>query len=477
MEPKKKVFISYSWTSEEHVTWITKLAERLVEDGVDVVFDRWTLDPGADKYVFMERMVKDDSIDKVLIVCDERYAERADGREGGVGTETQIISKDIYEEVDQDKFIPIIAERTEDGFPLPIFLQNRIYIDLSDPRDFYKGYEELLRQIYDQPLLEKPELGEPPAFITEEGKSVPPTTHRLETFKDAVMRDKAHVAGYAEDFLDKVAEAITQLEQREEDADSVGERVRAAVERYRLCRNDFIKFMVFVARYRPEEEIIDVTREFLAGLIPLITLRGLGGADTSRDHYKFVIYELFLYAIALLVRRQKFALAALFLDGVYLAQSNVLGASKNESYDWTIFRAYLRSFDRPPFNQTKHYQGRLLHEGNEEVDKLSFYELASVDYALFLRYGLSQREHYRTWFPYGVAVLQSKHNALPLFRRAESERYFRKLKLLLGVRDKQDLSDRFHDLCDTNPFDFSFLWGKPCVRHAQLMNLEKLATV
>jgi hypothetical protein len=37
----------------------------------------------------MEKMVTDPEISKVLIVSDKMYAEKADGRAGGVGTETQ----------------------------------------------------------------------------------------------------------------------------------------------------------------------------------------------------------------------------------------------------------------------------------------------------------------------------------------------------------------------------------------------------
>ena len=45
-----KIFISYSWSSEEKVL---ELAKRLCSDGVDVVLDKWDLKEGNDKYVFM----------------------------------------------------------------------------------------------------------------------------------------------------------------------------------------------------------------------------------------------------------------------------------------------------------------------------------------------------------------------------------------------------------------------------------------
>lgn len=107
-----KVFISYSWSSDAQVL---SLAQRLIAHGVDVVLDKWDLKEGQDKYAFMERCVNDPEITKVLIVCDKQYADKANNRTGGVGDETVIISSEIYGNIKQEKFIPIITERDEMG--------------------------------------------------------------------------------------------------------------------------------------------------------------------------------------------------------------------------------------------------------------------------------------------------------------------------------------------------------------------------
>ena len=88
-ENTRKVFISYSWAVQDRVV---ELAERLVANGVDVVLDVWDLMPGHDKYAFMEQSVNDQTVNKVLIICDKTYTEKADARQGGVGDETVIIS-------------------------------------------------------------------------------------------------------------------------------------------------------------------------------------------------------------------------------------------------------------------------------------------------------------------------------------------------------------------------------------------------
>ena len=95
----QKIFISYSWTTPEHEEWVLNLSRRLVSDGIEVVLDKWDLKEGHDIYNFMEGMVKSPEINKVLIISDKKYAEKANTRSGGVGTETQIISPKIYKAI------------------------------------------------------------------------------------------------------------------------------------------------------------------------------------------------------------------------------------------------------------------------------------------------------------------------------------------------------------------------------------------
>lgn len=139
------VFISYSWVPERNKEWVQKLVQRLEQDGVHVIVDFKDLKLGYDKFAFMERIVADKTIHKVLIVCNKTYKEKADNRTGGVGDESAIITPQIYGNVRQEKFIPIVNEYDESGKPyLPNYLASRMYADLVD---FDKGYRELLENI------------------------------------------------------------------------------------------------------------------------------------------------------------------------------------------------------------------------------------------------------------------------------------------------------------------------------------------
>lgn len=140
-----KIFISYSWTPESNKKWVEELVKKLEKDGVQVVIDFKELKVGHDKFAFMERIVNDTTIKKVLIICNKTYKEKADFRSGGVGDESAIITSQIYGNVRQEKFIPVVNEYDEQGKPyLPNYLASRMYIDLTV---FDKGYKELLSNI------------------------------------------------------------------------------------------------------------------------------------------------------------------------------------------------------------------------------------------------------------------------------------------------------------------------------------------
>lgn len=63
-----KVFISYSWHPKENQIRVEQLAERLFSDGVHCVIDIYDFRDGQDKNKFMEQMVNDPTIKKVLLI-------------------------------------------------------------------------------------------------------------------------------------------------------------------------------------------------------------------------------------------------------------------------------------------------------------------------------------------------------------------------------------------------------------------------
>ena len=161
MAEHPKVFISYSHDSPEHKQWVSELGAKLRHKGVDVILDQWDLGLGDDLTQFMEVGIRD--LDRVLVICTDSYVKKANAREGGVGYEIQIVTAQLVKDLGTDKFIPIIRQASGKE-KTPTCLETRVYIDFTDDSQFDEKFDELLRELHQVPVVEKPPLGKKPSF-------------------------------------------------------------------------------------------------------------------------------------------------------------------------------------------------------------------------------------------------------------------------------------------------------------------------
>ena len=161
MAEQPTVFISYSHDSPVHKQWVLELGKKLLQNGVDVILDRWELHPGVDLTQFMEVGIKD--VNRVLAICTDTYVKKANAREGGVGYEIQIVTAQLVKDLGTDKFIPIIRQASGKE-KTPTCLETRVYIDFTDDNQFDEKFNELLHELHQVPIVEKPPLGEKPSF-------------------------------------------------------------------------------------------------------------------------------------------------------------------------------------------------------------------------------------------------------------------------------------------------------------------------
>lgn len=184
-----KVFISYSHDSQEHKHWVLALATRLRSCGVDAILDQWDLGPGGDLPHFMEQSLSNSS--RILMICTERYVEKANAGVGGVGYEKMIVTADLIRQIDSTRVIPII--RQHGICRLPAFLSSKLYIDLSANEQFETGFDQLLRDLLNASLFIKPPLGVAP-HLPANDKSRPSQPNPLTQFMLALC--KVYEGGY-----------------------------------------------------------------------------------------------------------------------------------------------------------------------------------------------------------------------------------------------------------------------------------------
>lgn len=143
-----KVFISYARGDDEYQIKVLDFCNRLNENNIEILIDVRNLKFGDDVNYFMERCVNDSSVDYVIMLLDENYTEKANKRHGGVGTETQIISREVYDKTEQSKFIPVVFQRCPDNkIHIPTYLESRYYADLTK-EDADKVFKEIVEHIH-----------------------------------------------------------------------------------------------------------------------------------------------------------------------------------------------------------------------------------------------------------------------------------------------------------------------------------------
>ncbi|MGB3255724.1 toll/interleukin-1 receptor domain-containing protein [Buttiauxella gaviniae] len=147
-----KAFISYSHDSQEHKKWVLEFATRLRNNGVDALLDQWDLKPGDDLPHFMEQGLS--TADRVLMVCTDKYVEKANSGAGGVGYEKMIVTADMLKTIDSNKVIPLI--RQSGSQDVPNFLRSKLFLDFSRPDQYEFSFDELIRALHNAPLYEKP---------------------------------------------------------------------------------------------------------------------------------------------------------------------------------------------------------------------------------------------------------------------------------------------------------------------------------
>jgi hypothetical protein len=470
-----KVFASYSWTTTEHREWVRSLVDRLRGDGVDVVVDIYRLKEGHDKYAFMEQMVTDADISKVLVISDRQYAEKADARRGGVGTESIIISREVYEKVNQDKFIPVVRELSEKGKPyLPAFMQGRIYIDFSSEEKLHENYEQLLRAIFGKPQYIEPNVGRPPSFLMEEERVSTRTGFKLQMVKSAVLKSQPTAKGLIRDYLRNLAHAVQEdFTFKTEDYEGLfAEKVKANINRFLPYRDEFVEFIWFLTSYVDDQKTFQSVFEFFEDMLPYRhPPPSTQGFEDLADNFRFILYELFLYTIAAFIKNQRFETVDMFLCKEYFNSIQKRSDDDERYVRFSSFATDARSIEVGADivnNQT----AKLLRE-RAYKSELNYRDLMEADLVLFLR-SILHREGQYEWFWLPKTLYGAPYNAyFPLFMRGESRDGFDNLKKVLDVGSLEDLDQKLKTAEVNDAFRLARL-RVSSIKY--LMNLDKLHT-
>lgn len=474
-----KLFISYSWSSPEHEQWVLKLATELREAGIDVIFDKWDLREGHDAFAFMEKMVTDPDIKKVVIVCDRIYAEKADERSGGVGTETQIISPEIYGKEDQNKFVVVVAEIDESGNAyLPTYYKSRIYIDLSNDDLYTTNFEQLLRWAYDKQLYIKPRIGKKPLFLSETNQILLGTTTRYKRALDAIKNNKSYTKGAIDEYFETFVENLEEFRISNKDGE-FDDKLIENIDKFLPYRSEAIEIFLAIAQYRNTPEAWNQIHKFFENLIPYMDVpEGVSNwKESDFDNFKFIIHELFLYAISSLLKYECFdAVAHLFRHHYYVKKNAAYG--RDVMVPYTIFRKFLSSLDirNKRLNLRRISLRADLLEQRSKTSGIAFRQIMQSDFILFIRASFEAINNggYQNWYPETLLYNERYNGKFEIFARSQSTEYFNRIKCLFEIGDKKDFIPLFEAFKD-NKLKIP-RWNFTSFDPMELMGFEALST-
>jgi hypothetical protein len=456
------------------------LAEELLSQGIEVIFDKWDLRTGHDAFAFMEQMVTDPSVTKVLLICDKKYADKSNARAGGAGTEAQIITPEIYAKKAQDKYAAVVRERDSNGHPyLPVYYQGRIFIDLSEDSIYAQEFEKLVRWAWDKPVNVKPPVGRPPSFVT-----IDPTTIKMATsvsFRraiDAIRNSRANAVPATVEYLDTVISEmdVFRIAAAQETIETFDDIIVKSIGDFTPYKNELVELFMAIASYHPDQEMLESLHRFFERLMPLTrTPENVSYSfEVDCDNTKFIAHELFLNCIGSFIRFERFAQASFLIETEYYCIDR---SSNDVMHTYSFFRYHLRSFEhrnnRLKLNNLS-LRAKLLKE-RASASGLDFKYMMVADFVLYMRSNLA--DTWSAWWYPETLIYGTSRARLPfeLFARSKSTKYFERVKALLGIKDKAALvalvskieADGNHRLPR---------WEFDQLNPRQLLHLDSLAT-
>lgn len=213
-----------------------------------------------------------------------------------------------------------------------------------------------------------------------------------------------------------------------------------SIEEFLPYRNEAIQVFIAVAQYAPNEELTQKLHRLFENLIPYMNRPNNVSqwSEWDFDNFKFIVHELFLYALAVLLKHERIDQANYLLQQQYYLPGNS-EYGRNVMVSFFAFREYMRSLE--------HRNQRLnLRRLSVRADLLKerctgtgidFRYLQQADFIAFMRQEIETKDDYNRWWP--ETLLYRGHGAFEIFARSVSKSYFEKAKRLLAIEKPNDL--------------------------------------
>lgn len=476
-----KVFVSYSWTSPEHEQWVLDLCHNLNDDGIEVLLDKWDLQAGGEANTFMERMVNDKTVSKIIMIIDQAYTDKANSRIGGVGTESTILSNEIYSKKELNNIVAVIAES---GATKPTFYSSRIHIDLSKQENYANEYEDLIRWAFDKYKHVRPKaIGKPPSFITQDDSIE--TLHTNTEYRiaiDALEKGKQNASGAIKCYLNKLNEELIKfrLNSKEVKGDvKITEAYKKNIKNFQPYLFELKKIAESYCSHSNDSKVIKHFCHFFENFLKLhltYTTDGTSFFQANFEQYKFIAHQSFLSIIAILLKYDCFNEVSDILDEQFIIPENYIFNNNANHETFTIFNG--SNLTIIPFGLKQREQspiGAMLKELHDN-EVISFKELIEADVFLYLKSMINILKNNKTnkWWPHTSIYMGHKIVPLRMFLKSEKQSYYDEVKKTLGCEDLHFIYNILTDDPWKNPNVPAWIQAGFVLDLVKVTNIDKL---
>lgn len=438
-----KAFISYAWGTSDYQMKVLAFATSLINDGVEVLLDKWEISAGNDMNNFMEKSVTDPTVTNVLILLDENYATKANSRSGGVGTETQIISQQVYSSVDQTKFIPIVFERNVNGeICKPAYLQSRFHYDLSKEETYDTEYQNLVRALFGIETYKKPEMGSKPSWVEDQITVSPKKVVAYDSLKE--NKPDVVIEELLFNYLEEIEKRIISYASLKYESNMQLSDYLKAYEANREIRKDYLLLLERASFCRNRTEILGDFFERVANQLE-------ENSSTGFELSKVFIHELFLYTIAIALKKKSYTDVGYLLGRTYFPSRPTLERKSGRSYTLFYSGSHHTNLDNAVKKRDdKNYYSGTAHIWTETIDvdfcsKEDFIaaDLVCYNYAI---YGNGYLDDW-AWFPVTYIYANEYSNYIVrLGRQLMSREKVNKILKLFNYESQEQLVEKFKEV-------------------------------
>ena len=271
---------------------------------------------------------------------------------------------------------------------------------------------------------------------------------RFSIVRDALINEKPHRDDAIDQFLKALFSAFGEFRVDGPDNEPLDVRILNTLTAMKPLRDYFLEFVDLANKSDSHNDIHDVIRPFLGTLLAYkhAPREVIHFNHLWCDHYRFVLRELFIHVIASLIVDCNYEEANKYLEADYLFETD----RGPQRANFLKFDGYIKSIDE--FQTRRLRQPRLsaatdLLKARADRSFLSFGDIMQADFLLCIRGLIHHQKGLERWFPGTLIYAQEFEKAgFDLFFAAQSKKKFRPIQVLLDVRNKRDLLQRFEQV-------------------------------